>query len=258
MMMRWLALIGVFGFAHYAWANPNDFDAVPVLVDDFTQGINSDIWSAASNPGRNNEKEYYTPHALHTDGQGLHIVAERHQENDSALGKSNITYTSGEIDSRRKFLYADVLKFVAKLPKGDGFWPALWLLAPPWVGEIDVIEGFGDYPDTLQSTLHVFKGAKHSSTHWSKIGLACPENPNCKNSMDALGGKTPDFTADYHQFGPGMAARPCDMVFRRRPLLYRDGRCAQQAGMEVIINSGDKRRRLRQSGHRGDAIPRLL
>jgi beta-glucanase (GH16 family) len=76
-------------------------------------------------------------------------------------------YTSGRIKSRRrdgKALFAQQygrFEFRARLPVGQGIWPALWLLPQdekygPWAasGEIDVMEARGQDPTRVLGTLH--------------------------------------------------------------------------------------------------------
>jgi beta-glucanase (GH16 family) len=95
---------------------------------------------------------------------GLIITASREQ------GTSKIeTYygpaewTSGKVHTNGKVYFKyGYLEISAKMPKGVGTWPALWLLgknisegtAWPECGEIDLFEGNGAKPKTIQGTLH--------------------------------------------------------------------------------------------------------
>jgi beta-glucanase (GH16 family) len=52
----------------------------------------------------------------------------------------------------------------AKLPRGKGFWPAVWMLGSnrekagwPACGEIDIMENVGFDPDTIHGTIHTAK-----------------------------------------------------------------------------------------------------
>lgn len=71
-------------------------------------------------------------------------------------------YTSGSIHTRGKFEFqygrVDVR---AKLPKGKGVWPAIWMLGAnfeeidyPLAGEIDIMEHVGIEPDEIHGTVH--------------------------------------------------------------------------------------------------------
>ncbi|WP_236621623.1 glycoside hydrolase family 16 protein [Asticcacaulis benevestitus] len=78
----------------------------------------------------------------------------------------------------------------AKLPPGEGTWPAFWLnswsptMTDPNV-EIDVFEYYGQFPDALHSTVTV----------WPKDGT----QKRGKNNIHRVEGGT--LTADYHRYG---------------------------------------------------------
>ncbi|WP_171131760.1 MULTISPECIES: family 16 glycosylhydrolase [unclassified Ruegeria] len=71
-------------------------------------------------------------------------------------------YISGMISSRRSFLQRyGYFEIEAKLPRGQGLWPAFWLLAPgQWPPEIDAMEYLGGRPGNIE--LHV---------HWEENGF---------------------------------------------------------------------------------------
>jgi beta-glucanase (GH16 family) len=105
----------------------------------------------------NNELEYYTdrPENASVSGGNLVITARKEDYNGRA-------YTSARMitKGKRSFLYgrADIR---AKLPKGQGIWPALWMLGQnidevgwPKCGEIDIMELLGHAPDTVYGTVH--------------------------------------------------------------------------------------------------------
>ena len=111
----------------------------------------------------NHERQYYTAEALTVDG-GLAITARREKgvsQIETYYGPAE--WTSGKIHTSGKvnFKYG-YLEISAKMPIGVGTWPALWLLGQsisvgsPWpsCGEIDLFEGNGAKPSTIQSTLH--------------------------------------------------------------------------------------------------------
>ncbi len=74
-------------------------------------------------------------------------------------------YTSGMLTS--KFLFFQqygYFEFRARLPRGKGLWPALWLVPKDntWPPEIDVMEDLGD-PAVVYMTPHASVGGKHVS-----------------------------------------------------------------------------------------------
>ncbi|HTU20632.1 MAG TPA: glycoside hydrolase family 16 protein [Gemmataceae bacterium] len=110
----------------------------------------------------NDELQYYTrepDNAFVKDGM-LHIRAVK----ESLHGCG---YTSAKLKTRKrdgKPLFRQTygrFEFRAKLPTGQGIWPALWMLPQEekyggWAasGEIDLMEARGQEPTTVHGTLH--------------------------------------------------------------------------------------------------------
>jgi len=117
-----------------------------VWSDEFTdKTINSSNWSydTGGSGWGNNELEYYTNSSKNAYTTGGYLVIEARKE---TMGSNN--YTSARMISKdkRTFTYGRI-DFRAKLPKGQGIWPALWMLGnnigtTPWpaCGEIDIME----------------------------------------------------------------------------------------------------------------------
>jgi len=71
-------------------------------------------------------------------------------------------YTSARLNTQHKFsIRHGRVEARLKLPRGQGIWPAFWMLGDgfgrvPWpaCGEIDVMEMIGHQPGTLYGTLH--------------------------------------------------------------------------------------------------------
>jgi beta-glucanase (GH16 family) len=122
----------------------------------------------------NDELEYYTrdpDNAFVRDGM-LHIRALK----ESHMGSG---YTSARLKTRKKDgspLFGKKygrFEFRAKLPTGQGVWPALWMLPQeekyggwPLSGEIDVMEARGQEPTKVLGTLH-FGARWPANTHES-------------------------------------------------------------------------------------------
>lgn len=105
----------------------------------------------------NNELQAYTnsPDNVYLSGGNLIIKALKQQSGGNA-------YTSGRILTKGKkdFKYGRV-DVRAKVPKGKGVWPAIWMLGSnvdqvnwPRCGEIDIMELRGSKPKELISTMH--------------------------------------------------------------------------------------------------------
>jgi hypothetical protein len=114
--------------------------------------LNNDQWNTRFRWGDTNppELEKYTPDSLHIQPGGLSITAQKN-------GDGNLPYTSGMIASYDRFYFQyGYIEIRAKLPKGRGLWPALWLLAqnPQSAEEIDIMEALGQDPGTIYTTIH--------------------------------------------------------------------------------------------------------
>lgn len=105
----------------------------------------------------NNELQFYTRDSKNIRIENGNLLIEAHK--DSLGGRA---YTSTRIVSRKKgdWLYGRI-EVKAKLPKGKGTWPAIWMLSTDWKyggwpvsGEIDIMEHVGFDPGVVHGTLH--------------------------------------------------------------------------------------------------------
>jgi beta-glucanase (GH16 family) len=105
----------------------------------------------------NNEQEYYTNDPKNVRVENGNLVIEAHKES-----KGGKPYTSTRIVSKLKgdWLYGRI-EVRAKLPKGRGTWPAIWMLSTEWKyggwpesGEIDIMEHVGYDPGVIHGTIH--------------------------------------------------------------------------------------------------------
>jgi beta-glucanase (GH16 family) len=126
----------------------------PVFQDTFDGGaIDQGVWQVANWPGENNnELQYYHPNQVSVSNGALQLRADRDwgwsfgREYNSGLVRTWQEWSQGRFEVR------------AKVPYGQGFWPAIWLLprSAPWPsgGEIDIMEARGDLPYRISSALH--------------------------------------------------------------------------------------------------------
>ena len=123
------------------------------------------------NSWHNQEQQHYTnriDNAYVSDGL-LKIKAKKESFKDQGVVKQ---YTSARLNSKFAFTYGRV-EVRAKLPKGHGTWPAIWMLSKniseagayfetlgfgnqPWpdCGEIDILEHWGKTQNHAQSAVH--------------------------------------------------------------------------------------------------------
>ena len=137
-----------------------DFNLYTDLVwsDEFSTGaLDQTKWTYELGGGGwgNNELETYTNANDNVYMSGGNLVIQAKQTGPNA-------YTSGRIITKGKqnFQYGRI-DVRAKLPKGKGVWPAIWMLGSdidqnnwPKCGEIDIMELRGSQPREFLSTMH--------------------------------------------------------------------------------------------------------
>jgi len=106
----------------------------------------------------NNELQHYTarPENAALDGQGHLVITARAE---SYMGSK---YTSARLKTAGKFEHTyGRYEARLRLPRGQGIWPAFWMLgadiaknAWPACGEIDIMENIGKEPTLVHGTLH--------------------------------------------------------------------------------------------------------
>jgi beta-glucanase (GH16 family) len=144
------------------------YASTPVWRDEFNQAVGTgpDLTKWAHDLGDNGwgNKELQT----YTDSrENSFIVADPDAEDGKALVLKAVRtaaggYTSARLKTHGKFATGyGRIEARLKLPKGQGIWPAFWMLADnigqvPWpgCGEIDIVELIGHLPGTLHGTLH--------------------------------------------------------------------------------------------------------
>jgi hypothetical protein len=143
-------------------------------VEQFEAGIlNTAIWNYELGGGGwgNNELQSYTNSTLNvsTDTGYLQIIA---------LNPTGTSYTSGRINTQgnKEFTYFRV-DIRAKLPEGQGLWPALWMMGANYVitgwpkcGEVDIMELLGQEPSVVHGAVHFESSGHVSRTNTFTLG----------------------------------------------------------------------------------------
>lgn len=129
----------------------DEFEGNDVNLDNWT----FEIW----NEGEvNNEWQKYVKDTANYKVKNGKLYITVTKTGDNAKGG----YTSTRLSSqgKKEFKYGRV-EFRAKMPKGRGTWPALWMLGSNindvgWAkcGEIDIMEYVGFQPDTIHTNVH--------------------------------------------------------------------------------------------------------
>jgi beta-glucanase (GH16 family) len=129
----------------------------------------------------NNEAQYYTRKELNNARveNGYLIITAIKEKIDSNSYSSARLVTKGKAD----WLYGKI-EVKAKLPKGRGTWPAIWMLAStnplkwPDDGEIDIMEHVGFDPGKIHFSAHTKK--YHHSIGTQKTGSTVVVNAQDK------------------------------------------------------------------------------
>lgn len=182
--MRAGALLALAGAATAAWTI--------VWEDDFNgpngTAPNASNWNVADNPGLsgNKELEYYAPANVYLDGKSNLVLKSVPQD------YKGFNYTSGWVDTALKFNFTfGKLEVRAKLPTGQGIWPAHWAMPDypgicwPRGGEIDILERINTVPMV------------HGALHWSTEGCGDPTEQNGGNWSGTL---PYDPSDDFHLY----------------------------------------------------------
>ncbi|MGW4234871.1 RICIN domain-containing protein [Streptomyces sp. NPDC004980] len=128
--------------------------------------VDGSKWQTETGDNVNNhERQYYTAGNRNAvlDGQGhLAITARRENPDNYQCWYGRCEYTSARLNTAGRFTttYGRV-EARMKIPRGQGIWPAFWMLGNdigqvgwPNSGEIDIMENVGFEPSTVHGTLH--------------------------------------------------------------------------------------------------------
>ncbi|MDO4630254.1 MAG: glycoside hydrolase family 16 protein [Planctomycetia bacterium] len=132
----------------------------------------SEKWGYEYGYVRNYEAQFYTrareKNVYQKDGVlVIESIREKFEENGQ---KAEITSGSVTTDGKAAWTYGRI-EVAAKLPKGRGVWPAIWMLGTnihdinwPRCGEIDIMEYVGFNPTQIHATVHGSNNGHHTSS----------------------------------------------------------------------------------------------
>ncbi|MYV52874.1 family 16 glycosylhydrolase, partial [Streptomyces sp. SID3212] len=159
--------------------------AAVTFNDDFNgpagSGVDGSKWQLETGDNVNNhERQYYTSGTNNAalDGAGnLVIQARKENPNNYQCWYGRCEYTSARLNTANKFSaqYGRIESRI-KIPRGQGIWPAFWMLGNggggwPAQGEIDIMENVGFEPGTVHGTLH---GPGYSGAEGIGAGYTLP------------------------------------------------------------------------------------
>jgi beta-glucanase (GH16 family) len=105
----------------------------------------------------NNERQHYTSRTNNARIENGMLVIEAKQENYQGAN-----YTSARLKTQGKAAWTyGRIEARIKIPRGQGIWPAFWMLGTnitsvnwPNCGEIDILENIGREPKIVHGTVH--------------------------------------------------------------------------------------------------------
>ena len=185
-------------FAQHPTVDPN---WRAVIQDDFTT-FNTILWEKVNNlvhgKDSSEEPQVYTSNNVYINNGNL-VLRTIRQDHTCPLGNicyhgGSHQYTSGEICSRASYRYG-YYEIYAKIPTGQGYWPAFWLwnqtpdsqTTDCWYNEIDIFEGNGCVADSVTCNVH-----------WN---FECPRPAEPKLNDRAINIPAANYSQTYHWYG---------------------------------------------------------
>ena len=145
------------------FTTPTAYPGMTLVWNDEFSGNSLDgaTWNYETGNGSggwgNNELEYYTNSTKNAFVSNGNLIIEARKEPVGGFQYSSARITT---QSKKSFTYGRI-DIRAKLPKGKGIWPALWMLGSnlnsvgwPASGEIDIMELVGHEPAKSHATVH--------------------------------------------------------------------------------------------------------
>lgn len=160
-----------------------------VWQDEFAgAAIDTGKWEHEVNArgGGNNELQYYTARPENSYIEDGKLVIKAIKETYTGP-EGTREYTSARMRTKYKgdWKYGR-FDIKAKLPYGQGLWPAIWMLPSDWdyggwaaSGEIDIMELLGQEPEKVYGTLHYggeWPGNVHTGTSYTLPGGSFSED----------------------------------------------------------------------------------
>lgn len=216
------------------WGPRGEFDLV--FVDEFVESeLNLNRWTTCywwDDNGctnlANNEQQWYTPNNISIEDGNLVLTARR--ESVTGWQGRRFPYTSGLVTTGRYYgenprsvrfaAKEGVFEMRAKVPGGQGMWPAFWLLPVSLESEpeIDIMEVLGHRPNVLE-------------LHFQYLD---DDGEDVSVGHEVTG---PDMTKDYHVYGVEWTSERIVWYFDGREVWrYTDKRRIPDEPMYMIVN----------------------
>lgn len=151
-------------------------------------------------PGYNNEAEVYTDNLENVRIEGGKLIIEAH--------KTPTGYSSARINTKGKLTVeqGSLVEVTARLPKGAGAWPAVWMLSDnePFTvntteservsdpnlyaknGEIDFLEAMGSDPAHVYPAVHSYESVKAGKGSIVDTEVSVPDATDAEHTYGVL------------------------------------------------------------------------
>jgi beta-glucanase (GH16 family) len=206
--------------------------AAATFTDDFNgsagAGVDGGKWQYETGDNVNNhERQWYTSGTRNAalDGQGHLVITAKRENPGTTCWYGACQYTSARLSTAGRFTQAyGHFEARMKLPRGQGMWPAFWMLGDnigsvgwPASGEIDIMENVGFEPGMVHGTLH---GPGYSGSGGIGAGYSLP------------GGQA--FADGFHTFAVDWA--PNSLTFSVDGNVYQTRTPADTAGRQWVFD----------------------
>src|SRR3954469_12650103 len=149
------SVIGAEGW-HLVWAD--EFDQ----PDGAAPSATNWVYDAGGNGWGNSELQCYTDRRVNSHIENGQLIIEALREKFTGKDGKQRDYTSARLKTlgKQSWKYGRI-EARMKLPRGQGIWPAFWMMGDdiatngwPTAGEIDIMENIGKEPATVHGTIH--------------------------------------------------------------------------------------------------------
>ncbi len=160
---------------------------------------------------------YYDTDQFEFSDSSIIIVA------DTSPNKQGLPFSTGMLDSHKSFKQQyGYFEIRSKNPKGQGFWPAFWLVSTEdWPPEIDIYEFYTIEPNVI-----------HTNQHWKKSKEAAKKNQPKKYKMKA------DASDDFHTYAVEWTPKKIIWFYDNKKIkTSRKGKKYLKYPLHIIINN---------------------
>ncbi len=165
------------------YTSPDSYEGMELVWSDEFQAASVDqsAWTFETGTGNggwgNNELQYYTEENTYMAEDDFLVIEAK----EESIGGNSYTSSRLITQGKKSFQYGRI-DVRAALPKGQGIWPAIWMLGDnfssdgwPQCGEIDIMELLGHQTNRIYGSLHYRNESQHAFTTASQAITGAPD-----------------------------------------------------------------------------------